>query len=372
VKNPSTRVHKVCRHYSTQAARCWGLTATLIKNNLLEGYGIFKVVKPALFPYSKNAFINQYCITKMQRVANGRMVPQIVGYRPSDIVKFRDKIQGTQTNELDGTKPTGEPSYLGRPKHAVAKDLPVLTTRTVKVGMSKFQHEKYQEALAGLLEMGDGDEKETTQLTALIYCQEIVNHPALIGFDAGYKSEKLEELKNMLTEGGDFHDEKVIVFTRFKEMVNVAMPYLEKEGVKCVRVTGDENEFQRREAMKAFQDYNNETRVIFITMAGGDAINLQSAKALVFYDSPWSAGDYLQIVGRMIRIGSENDTCYAVHLVCRDTIDERVGQVVRKKMKLIEQVLGERVKGQDDEVIGAGSDIKDLFEAMVVDARKVR
>ena len=123
---------------------------------------------------------------------------------------------------------------------------------------------------------------------------------------------------------------------------------------------------------EAFQDYNNETRVIFITMAGGDAINLQSAKALVFYDSPWSAGDYLQIIGRMIRIGSENDTCYAVHLVCRDTIDERVGQVVRKKMKLIEQVLGERVKGQDDEVIGAGSDIKDLFEAMVVDARKTR
>jgi len=372
VKNPSTRVHKVCRHYSTQATRCWGLTATLIKNNLLEGYGIFKVVKPTLFPYSKNAFINQFCITRMQRVANGRMVPQIVGYRPSDIVKFRDKIQGTQTNELDGTKPTGEPSYLGRPKHAVAKDLPVLTTRTVKVGMSKFQHEKYQEALAGLLEMGDGDEKETTQLTALIYCQEIVNHPALIGFDAGYKSEKLDALLSMLTEGGDLHDEKVIIFTRFKEMVNVAKPYLEKEGIKCVRVTGDENEFQRREAMRAFQDYNNETRVIFITMAGGDAINLQSAKALVFYDSPWSAGDYLQIVGRMIRIGSENDTCYAVHLVCRDTIDERVGQVVRKKMKLIEQVLGERVKGQDDEVIGAGSDIKDLFEAMVVDARKVR
>lgn len=372
VKNPGTRVHKICRHYSSQAQRCWGLTATLIKNNLLEGYGIFKVVKPKLFPYSKNAFINQFCVTRMQRVANGRMVPQIVGYRPSDIVKFRDKIQGTQTNELEGTKVIGEPSYLGRPKHSVAKDLPVLTTKTIRVGMTRFQHEKYQEALAGLLEMGDGDEKETTQLTALIYCQEIVNHPALIGFDAGYKSEKLDALVDMLTEGGDLHDEKVIVFTRFKEMVNVAIPVLQKQGIKCVRVTGDEDESQRREAMKAFQDYNNETRVIFITMAGGDAINLQSAKALVFYDSPWSAGDYLQIIGRMIRIGSENDTCYAVHLVCRDTIDERVGQVVRKKMKLIEQVLGERVKGQDDEVIGAGSDIKDLFEAMVVDARKVR
>ena len=373
VKNPTTRVHKVCRHYSSQAERCWGLTATLIKNNLLEGYGIFRAVKPELFPYSKNAFINQFCITKMQRVANGRLVPQIVGYRPSDIVKFRDKIQGTKTEELEGMKVVGEPSYMGRPKHAVAKDLPVLTTKTVRVGMSKFQHEKYQEALTGLLEMGDGDERETTQLTALIYCQEIVNHPALIGFDAGYKSEKLEALVDTLTEGGEFHDEKVIVFTRFKEMVNIAIPALESKGVKCVRVTGSEDEHERRAAMKAFQDYNNETRVIFITMAGGDAINLQSAKALIFYDSPWSAGDYLQILGRMIRIGSENDTCYAVHLVCRDTIDERVGQVVKKKMKLIEQVLGERVKGQgSDEVIKSTSDIKDLFEVMLVDAKKHR
>jgi len=223
-----------------------------------------------------------------------------------------------------------------------------------------------------LLELGDGDERETTQLTALIYCQEIVNHPALIEYP-DYRSEKLDALVDMVTEGGDFHDEKVIVFTRFKEMVNHAIPVLEGKGIKCVRVTGSENEYQRKAAMDAFQDPDDPTRVIWITMAGGDAINLQSAKALVFYDSPWSAGDYLQIVGRMIRIGSEHDTCYAIHLICRDTIDERVMQVVKKKMGLIEQVLGERVKGkrEADVVYEAGSEVKNLFDAMVADARKV-
>ena len=355
IKTPTTRVHKVCRHLAAQAGRCWGLTATLIKNNLMEGFGIYKAVVPDLFPMSRGGFMNNYCITRMQRVANGRQVPVIVGYRQSDIEKFRDRI---------------DHYYLGRPKHLVAKDLPVLTSRTVRVGMTKFQHEKYQEALSGLLELGDGDERETTQLTALIYCQEIVNHPALIEYP-DYKSEKLDALLDMLTEGGDFYDEKVIVFTRFKEMVNVGMPALEAKGIKCVRVTGSENEAQRKEAMDAFQDPTDPTRVIWITMAGGDAINLQAAKAMVFYDSPWSAGDYLQIVGRMIRIGSENDTCYAIHLVCRDTIDERVMQVVRKKMGLIEQVLGERVKGNKDKdvVYEAGSEVKDLFDAMIADAR---
>ena len=73
----------------------------------------------------------------------------------------------------------------------------------------------------------------------------------------------------------------------------------------------------------------------------------------------------------MIRIGSDHDTCYAIHLVCRDTIDERVMQVVRKKMGLIEQVLGERVKGNkgEDVVFNAGSEVRDIFDAMVEDAR---
>jgi SNF2 family DNA or RNA helicase len=357
VKTPTTRVHKICRHYGVQADRVWGLTATLIKNNLMEGYGIYKVVVPDLFQMSKNGFMNNYCITRMQRVANGRQVPMIVGYNARDIERFRDEI---------------DHYYLGRPKHLVAKDLPVLTTKMVRVGLTKFQHEKYQEALSGLLELGDGDERETTQLTALIYCQEIVNHPALIEYP-DYTSEKLDALMDMVTDGGDLHDEKVIVFTRFKEMVNTAMPVLERAKIKCVRVTGSENEAQRKAAMDAFQDPNDPTRVIFITMAGGDAINLQAAKALVFYDSPWSAGDYLQIVGRMIRIGSDHDTCYAIHLVCRDTIDERVQQVVRKKMGLIEQVLGERVKGKTapDVIFKAGGAVRDIFDAMVQDARSV-
>jgi len=360
-KNPGTRVHKVCKHLSAQAKRCWGLTATLIKNNLMEGYGIYKVVVPDLFRLTANGFMNNYCIVQMQTVARGRRVPTIVGYRKSDIEKFRDKI---------------DPFYLGRPKHSVATELPVLTTRDITVGLTRWQAEKYQEALSGLLEHGDGDLRDfqdTTQLTSLIYCQEIVNHPALIEFP-DYTSEKLDALVDLVTEGGDLEGEKVIVFTRFSKMVDVAMAALEKVKVTCVRVTGAENEKARKTAMDTFQDPKSPTQVIFITMAGGDAINLQAAKALVFYDTPWSAGDYLQILGRMIRIGSDHDSVYALHLVARGTIDERVQQVVRKKMNLIEQVLGQRVKGEkgEDIIYDADSGIKDLFDAMVSDAARGR
>lgn len=359
-KTPTTQVHQVCKHIASNADRAFGLTATLIKNNLLEGWGIYKVIVPDLFTPHKSAFISQFCVTKLQKIKGGRKIPIIVGYRKKDIVRFRDMI---------------DPFYLGRPKHSVASELPILQTKRLRVGMTNFQHQKYVEALTGLLELGTGEEKEVTKLTAIIYCQEIANHPCLIECDGA--SEKYNTLESMLTEGGELYGEKVIVYTRFRKLVDHCIPLLEKKKVPCVRVTGSENEDERKQAQDTFQDLKSGTNVIWLTAAGGEAINLQSAKAIIFYDSPWSAGDYLQILGRMIRIGSPNDRCYAIHLVCEDTVDERVMDVLAKKMKLVEGIIGQRLKGEDtgsekddNSVITQTSEIGDIFSALQQDARK--
>jgi len=358
IKSPRTQVHQLCKLLSSNADRVWGLTATLIKNNLMEGFGIYQVVVPGLFHHTQSSFMKDYCIVRMQRVARGRQVPVIVGYRNRDIIRFRDKI---------------DPYYLGRPKHEVADELPILTTKDISVGMTSFQHEKYQEALAGLLELGDGELKETDQLTSIIYCQEIADHPCLIGHDE-YDSDKLDTLVDLLTDSGDFEDEKVIVFTRFRKMVDYAMPYLEKKGVKCVRVTGSEDDDQRDEAMRRFQDSKSDVKVIWITMAGGDAINLQAAKAMIFFDTPWSAGDYLQILGRMIRIGSLHQRVYAIRLIADGTVDERVQEVLQKKMMLVEAILGKRIKGEEelDIQFDAKSDMTEIFDGLRDDARRGR
>jgi SNF2 family DNA or RNA helicase len=132
-KNNTTQVHQVCRHLASKADRTWALTATLIKNSLIEGWGIYQVVAPGLFG-NKNNFLNEYCITRMQTLPGSRrQVPIIVGYRERDVVAFRDKI---------------DPFFLGRPKFEVASELPPLVTRHVKCSLTKFQQEKYAEALA--------------------------------------------------------------------------------------------------------------------------------------------------------------------------------------------------------------------------------
>lgn len=360
-KNHQTQVHQVCKWLSGKAVRTWALTATLIKNNLVEGWGVYNVVVPGLFG-SHNAFLNDYCITRMQQLpGTRRQVPVIVGYKSKDIAEFRRKI---------------DPFFLGRPKFEVASELPPLVTRHIMVGMNPAQQAKYEEALEGLLvvgsKQGQTEEKEVTKLTAVTYCQQIVNHPDLIGVDG--ESEKLDALLDLVGPGGELEGEKVIVFTRFRKMVDILVPALKKLGIKSSRITGAEDEKARKASQDAFQDAKSDTLVCCITTAAAEAINLQTAKALVFYDTPWSAGDYLQILGRMIRIGSTHDRCYAIHLVTEKTIDERVVKVLSKKMGLVEAVLGKRIKGEGDAgvMVDAVNDLSDLFEGLLLDARGIK
>ena len=363
-KNPKTQVHQVCRHLGENADRVWALTATMIKNHLMEGYGIYQVIIQGLFGMSYNQFMMYYALIRLQSLPGNRQVPIIVGYLPQKIKEFKEMI---------------DPYFLGRPKHEVASELPTLTSRVVGVELTPEQESKYDEALDGLLDMiekGEAVSKEISKLTAIAYCQEIVGHMGMIGH-VDSDSPKIDALIEMLTDG-DFTGDKVIVFSRFEKMISYTMDRLKKEKIPAVRVTGKENEDQRRASMKSFQSPDSDTRVICITTAGSEAINLQAAKALVCMDTPWSAGEFLQLLGRMIRIGSEHDKCYVIHMVAersgkdRETIDHRIMEVLNKKMSLVEAVLGKRIKGVDDkdEAIQVENDISDLFSSLKKDANR--
>lgn len=391
VKNPESQTHHVFRELSIGADRVYGLTATLIKNNLTEGFGIYRVIVPDLFRTQKG-FYRNYCVTRMQRIPGSRRkIPVVIGHKASQIQAFRKVI---------------DPYYLGRAKHHVADELPVLTIKDVSMPMEYSQHLYYQDALEGLLTLNEGteeeEERETTKLTQLIYCQEIVNSPALIGNEV--KSGKEDYFFQLLKE--ELEGEKVIVFTRFKEMVNRLQSLLEKDGWSLgieqgpdgkwnpvesddsdfkglVRITGDEGSEERDAGRRAFTDTEG-TQLIFLTMAGAEAINLQQARVMVFYDLPWSAGDYLQCLGRMIRIGSPHDRVYAIHLLSETpdglkTIDHHVRDTLDKKMGYIEKTLGERLVTEDPEHFKTADDeglinfdshsTSDIFDLLVKDAQ---
>ena len=358
-KNDKAQVHQVCKHLAGSAERAWSLSATIIKNRLMEAWAIYRVTVPQLFG-NKNTFMRYYCITRDQILPGGRRrIPIVVGHRKQDIEEFRQVI---------------DPYFLGRPKHEVATELPPLTTKVIECGLSSIQKSKYKEALEGFLEVVDSEtgeiiEREVTKLTAVTICQQIVNHPVLLDLDGD--SEKLDSLLD--TVQTELEGEKIIIFSRFRQMVDVLEAELEAENIKTCRITGAESGDQRISSQQSFQDPDSEVKVCLITMAAAEGVNLQLAKAVVFYDTPWSAGDYLQIIGRMIRIGSIHDKVFSYHMVSKGTIDDRVMKTLKNKMNLIEAVLGKRLKedGKDDIIEVGQSEVNELFDGLLEDAREI-
>lgn len=352
-KNSSTKTWQVCKYLSERSHRVYGLTATLLKNNLMEGFGIYKVIHPGVFT-NKTAFLNEYCVTKLQPVAGGRKIPIVVGYR--NLQHFRDRI---------------DPHFLGRPKHMVSDELPTLITKEIVCELSDAEAAKYQEALSGILELGDGDVKDFQEhkaFVSLIYCQQVVNSLTLLKFsdgdevlggiyrDEGHKVKEFGTKESTLIEllVEELEDEKTIVYTRFASLVPRLQAILAQNKIKSVAITGKQNDKQRADAQKVFQDIASDTKVIFITDAGSEAINLQAASAMVFYDAPWSWGNYVQLLGRPIRIGSLHQHVVVYHLISerpadtakeRRTIDRYVLEMLEKKKDLIDKVIGEAAVG---------------------------
>lgn len=370
-KNMRTKTWEVARFLSDRSHRCYGLTATLLKNNLIEGYCIYKVIKSDLFG-TKTKFYEDYCFIELKRVGKAR-IPIILGYKNLDA--FRNAI---------------DPFFLGRPRHAVSDELPTLTTREITFEISRPEELKYKEALNGILELGDGevrDFEEHKALVSLIYCQQIVDSISLLRFKEGDEltdnmfldDEEVHKVGKLGSKEQAFLDllqdeldgEKVIVYTRFESLVGRLQAILADKKIKSTRITGKESDKVRRDNQEAFQDLKSDTLVVFITDAGSEAINLQAASAMVFYDMPWSWGNYIQILGRMIRIGSPHPAVVAYHLLAERpdvedtrTIDHHVLKLLRKKKQLIDKVLGEAAVGALKFEKGEGSGVLDLLRAM--------
>ena len=336
LKNHKSQFHLKVQAMSVMSQRLVGMTATPVKNRLMEFWSLFRILRPDLFPKITH-FQGEFCITKMQKISRGRQVPIVVGYRNLD--EFVRRI---------------EPFYLSRKKHEVAKELPELISVEVDCELSEVQDGLYDMAEAGLLdELDDDDDNAADTLRAITACLQAVDAPQLLLNDDGVpfegESSKLESLVDLLN--GNAEGKKVIVYSKFEKMISLIEERLKKEDVKCVRITGKETDpKKRRKSAETFQKSDSGVDVILITSAGSESINLQSAEHFVFFDLPWSYGDYLQIIGRMIRIGSLHGTVMAHHFLGRrvsgkQTIDHHILKALKVKKKLADKVAGENLKG---------------------------
>jgi len=356
---------KYAKEVSKLADRTYALSATIIKNDLLECFSVFQVIMPGIFG-NESQFKKNFCIIKRKQLwkgkgERGKVVGEIVGYKNKDF--FRKQI---------------DPYYLGRKKKDVASELPSIVSQSIKIKMSPKQQSLYNDALDGFIDFDkfnfekisslikeekdfEFESKETKiidKLTALIYCQQICNSPYTIGVAA--PSAKEEELLRILEH--ELFKEKVVIYTRFKKMANRLDDLITSIlKMKVLKITGD-IKTKDREAAKNTFNTSDDHNIMIINNAAKEGINLQSSGYLVFYDLPFSYGDFLQIIGRIHRIGSKHEKIFLMYLMCTDSVDEKVYEILTKKKELFDEILG-------DSAVGAMPDINKeiintLFEEM--------
>lgn len=150
------------------------------------------------------------------------------------------------------------------------------------------------------------------------------------------KSLKLGTLAGLINDHLSDEENKVVIFTSY-----VLMADLIRDAVGGEIYTGQMNAKEKEAAKVRFQT-DPDTRVLISTDAGGYGVDLPQANMLVNYDLPWSAGLSVQRNGRIRRASSRWPSIVIQDLLCSDTIEVRMHDVLRQKNSVAAAVVDGR------------------------------
>lgn len=85
--------------------------------------------------------------------------------------------------------------------------------------------------------------------------------------------------------------------------------------------------------------FRGRAQVMIATEAGGEGINLQFCHHMINFDLPWNPMRVEQRIGRVHRLGQENDVVI-YNLSTEGTIEEHILHLLHEKINMFEMVIG--------------------------------
>ena len=299
-----------------------GMTGTPLMNSPMDLYVILKWLG-----YESHAFYSfkqHYCV--------------MGGYGGYEIVGYKNLDQLTaQVREI----------MLRRLKSEVL-DLPEKIYVDDIVEMEGKQAVMYKEVEAGLkADYINGDIDLTNPLSALIRLRQTTGYPGILS-DEITESAKLDRMEE-LVENCTSNDEKVLIFSNWTQMTDAICNKLKSEGHKVGVITGETPDSSRQEIVDVFQNSSNLSVLVGTIGAMGTGLTLTAATTVIFLDEPWNKALFDQAVDRAHRIGQKNNiTIYSI--MCKDTIDERIHNLIYKKGAMSDAIIDGKVVGNKNEV----------------------
>jgi len=149
-------------------------------------------------------------------------------------------------------------------------------------------------------------------------------------------SAKIDLIIARITESSA--EDKVLVFTEFKETVFAIRDKLAELGIKAVTLTGDDSLTKRQKAVDEFQNDPNIKCFIGTTAAAGVGINLTAANLVIFSSLPWNPALKGQAEDRAYRNGQLRVVIVKILLI-EDSIDTMMWNMIQFKQDLATDIL---------------------------------
>lgn len=153
-------------------------------------------------------------------------------------------------------------------------------------------------------------------------------------------SAKLDAMMDIL-EGLEWDEERkdqVVVFTQFRDAVELAKVRMAKAGISFIHMQQPDNEATRLAKVQAFQD--GEAQVFICTLAlGSESITLTAASTVIFLDRSWSPTINSQAISRVYGRGEERDEpVQIIQIEAIKTVDQKIESVLNHKEQMFKAI----------------------------------
>ena len=148
---------------------------------------------------------------------------------------------------------------------------------------------------------------------------------------------KVDECVNIINDIISEEGEKVVVFSQWERMTRLIAKELEKKEIGFEYLHGGVPSEKRKNLVDNFMNEPS-SRVFLSTDAGSTGLNLQSAATIINIDLPWNPAVLEQRIGRIYRLGQQNNI-QVINLVTPDSIEQEMLGKLRFKTSMFEGVL---------------------------------
>jgi len=309
IKNPSSQIARASR--LLHARHRLALSGTPIENNAGDLWSIFEFLNPGMLGRSS---------------------------------AFRNHVADPESSDTREVVARGlRPFILRRTKKEVAAELPNRLEETIYCDMNTEQRRlydelriHYRESLLGLVEDKGLARSKMHVLEALLRLRQAACHPALL--DRGEQSDPYAKLEFLIPHLRELvaENHKSLVFSQFTSMLSIVRHHLDEAGIEYEYLDGQTRD--RKAHVERFQE-DDSCRIFLISLkAGGLGLNLTAAEYVFLLDPWWNPAVEAQAIDRAHRVG-QTKTVFAYRMICRDTVEEKILALQKKKRDLADAIL---------------------------------